>query len=254
MLRLVIGNGSLILSRVVSHKSDRRDPLKFHMKSLNLGSQNMSQRVTKTPPASRSRTSLTAEISVKPATPTSIVLTAEQTRVIRSSRRYRQIVAAAGAAKTTVLIKIAERLIDEGAEPESILFLTALNSAKDVLRSAVRPDIDCLTFHALGLSLLAHSGAVAEVRHSTEPLSVEGQLQFLRSALKDEARRQKEDSPKASKFLRELREDAKKVRKLLQFIEWVRARGPKAAAEAQETLSNVSSDSVAERTRHFRLV
>lgn len=164
-----------------------------------------------------------------------IVMNGQQRRIVRSTASVKQVIAAAGAAKTTTLVGNAAKLIKDGVDPRDILFLTFSKPATAVLRARLPADVRCRTTHSLGLSLLARAGLVAGVTRSTEPLSVKGQLKRLRQALKVEADRWDDINPTSAKFLREARRDAKKTRQLLTFIKWVRARGSVGALDAKET-------------------
>lgn len=163
-------------------------------------------------------------------------LTGEQRQIIQSTESVKQIVAVAGAAKTTTCIACAERLIGQGVKPAEIVFLTALNSARDVLEAKLRPnlpDIKCLTFHALGLRLALETGLISASRAS-EPLSDNGRLKLLTKGLRQEAKRRATSHPRSSKFLRTMAANPSNVRHVLTFLDQVKVRGSKWAKTASK--------------------
>ena len=191
------------------------------------------------------------QISQKESAKSKLIPTPEQRHIIRSKAKVKQIVAVAGAAKTTTCVMCVDRLIDRGVDPGRILFLTALNSARDVLLKKVPAGVECLTFHSLGLRLAQQAGLAGR---RVKRLSVEGQLTLLMRALKIEARRWDDVDPRSSKFLRALRQSAvkkpratviasgkkpkrkaiNKVKPLLKFVELMEAVGPELADTAKE--------------------
>lgn len=200
--------------------------------------------MTKTPPEH-------SQISQEGSSKSKLIPTPEQQSIIRSKAKIKQIVAVAGAAKTTTEVLCAARLIERGVDPGRILFLTALKSAQAVLVAKLPAGVECLTFHSLGLKLAKGAGLAGR---RVKRLSVKGQLTFLMRALKIEARRWDDVDPRSSKFLRALRKSAakkpgatvivsgkkprrkaaNKVKPLLKFVELMEAVGPEFADTARE--------------------
>jgi DNA helicase-2/ATP-dependent DNA helicase PcrA len=82
-------------------------------------------------------------------------MTPEQEAAVRSNKMDIKIIAAAGSGKTYVLQKRIQRLIDDGADPASILAFTFTRQAARELQDRVQYPIVCDTFHAICYDLLS---------------------------------------------------------------------------------------------------
>lgn len=87
-----------------------------------------------------------------------IKLDIEQIRVILSKEKYIQIIAGAGAGKTTVLTAKIKHLIKSKINPKEILIISFTNKAVDELKERLYHElnlnIEVMTFHKLGLKIL----------------------------------------------------------------------------------------------------